>query len=215
MTDKGDPGSMTTRQLRARRRRLARSLPDVEGLIAGSVVEQGRRGGKEGCRWATGQAHGAYTYVGLPRAGGRGCGKCGCRCATGQAHGPYTYVVRPRSGGRTRTVYVPASAAEAVRRGGAPSTRGGAGGRRPRPRCGRRWRRSRPSISSCWPGGSWPEWPWWPRLWRCWPTWRPRRWRREVRGAEKITSGHRERSALIYVRQSSLAPGRENTGSTG
>src|SRR5215211_2570601 len=88
MTDKSDPGWMTTRQLRTRRRRLARSLPDVEGLIAGSVVEQGRR-----------------------------CGKEGCRCATGQAHGPYTYVVLPRSGGHTRTVYVPASAAEAVRRG--------------------------------------------------------------------------------------------------
>jgi len=93
MPNKNDPGSMTTRQLRARRRRLARSLPDVEGLIAGSVVEQGRR-----------------------------CGKEGCRCATGQAHGPYTYVVLPRSGGRTRTVYVPASAAEAVRRGAAAST---------------------------------------------------------------------------------------------
>src|ERR687898_196451 len=58
MTDKTDPGSMTTRQLRARRRRLARSLPDAEGLIAGSVVEQGRRCGKEGCRCATGEAHG-------------------------------------------------------------------------------------------------------------------------------------------------------------
>src|SRR5512132_1806811 len=71
MTNKNDPGSMTTRQLRARRRRLARSLPDVEGLIAGSVVEQGRRCGKEGCRCATGQAHGPYTYVVLPRSGGR------------------------------------------------------------------------------------------------------------------------------------------------
>lgn len=88
MTDKTDPRSVTSRQLRARRRRLARSLPDVEELIAGSVVEQGRR-----------------------------CGKGGCRCTTGELHGPYTYVVLPRAGGRTRTVYVPASAAEAVRRG--------------------------------------------------------------------------------------------------
>jgi hypothetical protein len=91
---KSDPASMTTRQLRARRRRLARSLPDAEGLIAGSVVEQGRR-----------------------------CGKEGCRCATGDLHGPYTYVVLPRSGGRARTVYVPASAAKAVRRGAAASAR--------------------------------------------------------------------------------------------
>lgn len=69
-------------------------MPDVEGLIAGSVVEQGRR-----------------------------CGKEGCRCAAGELHGPYTYVVLPRAGGRTRTVYVPASTAEAVRRGAAVSVR--------------------------------------------------------------------------------------------
>src|SRR5258708_31972222 len=88
MTDKTavDPGSMTVRQLRSRRRRLARSTPNMEGLIAGSVVEQGRR-----------------------------CGKEGCRCTRGELHGPYTYVVLPRVGGRTRTVYVPASAAQAVR----------------------------------------------------------------------------------------------------
>jgi hypothetical protein len=85
---------MTVRQLRARRRRLARSLPDLEGLISGSVVEQGRR-----------------------------CGKEGCRCATGELHGPYTYVVLPRAGGRTRTLYVPAAAADAVRAGVAVSAR--------------------------------------------------------------------------------------------
>jgi len=92
MTDKTDPTSMTTRALRARRRRLAASLPDVEGLIAGSVVSQGRR-----------------------------CGKEGCRCSRGELHGPYTYVVLPRIEGRTRTVYVPAEAAEAVRAGAAVS----------------------------------------------------------------------------------------------
>ncbi len=92
MTDKVDLSSRTTRQLRDRRRRLARSMPDVTGLIAGSVVEQGRR-----------------------------CGKEGCRCTRGELHGPYTYVVLPRAGGRTRTVYVPAAAAEAVRRGAALS----------------------------------------------------------------------------------------------
>lgn len=94
MTDKTDPASMTVRQLRARRRRLARSLPDVEDLVAGSVVEQGRR-----------------------------CGKEGCRCTRDELHGPYTYVVLPRTGGRTRTVYVPAGAAEAVRRGAATSAK--------------------------------------------------------------------------------------------
>src|SRR4029453_6844604 len=104
MPDKSDPGSMTTRQLRARRRRLARSLPDVEGLLPGSGGEVGGR-----------------SPGGVVEQGGR-CGKEGCRCATGQAHGPYTYVVLPRSGGRARTVYIPASAAEAVRRGAATST---------------------------------------------------------------------------------------------
>jgi hypothetical protein len=92
MTYKTDLGAMTVRQLRVRRRRLAHSLPDVEGLIAGSVVDQGRR-----------------------------CGKEGCRCASGELHGPYTYVVLPRAGGRTRTVYVPAATADAVRAGAAIS----------------------------------------------------------------------------------------------
>ena len=93
MTDKSiDHAQLTTRQLRARRRRLAHNLPDVEGLISGSVVEQGRR-----------------------------CGKEGCRCNSGELHGPYTYVVLPRAGGRTRTVYVPAAAAGAVRAGAAAS----------------------------------------------------------------------------------------------
>jgi hypothetical protein len=52
---------------------------------------------------------------------GRRCGKEGCRCATGELHGPYTYVVLPRAAGRTRTVYVPAAAADAVRSGAAIS----------------------------------------------------------------------------------------------
>lgn len=92
MTNKTAIAEKTTRALRARRRSLARSLPDVEGLISGAVVEQGRR-----------------------------CGKEGCRCTRGELHGPYTYVVLPRDGGRTRTVYVPAAAAAAVRSGAALS----------------------------------------------------------------------------------------------
>jgi len=92
MTYKHGPTEKSTRALRARRRSLARSLPDVEGLISGAVVEQGRR-----------------------------CGKEGCRCTRGELHGPYTYVVLPRDGGHTRTVYVPARAAEAVRAGAALS----------------------------------------------------------------------------------------------
>jgi len=92
MSYKIDAASKTSRQLRARRRRLAHSLPDVEGLIGGSVIEQGRK-----------------------------CGKEGCRCTRGDLHGPYTYVVLPRAGGRTRSLYVPAAAANAVREGAAIS----------------------------------------------------------------------------------------------
>ncbi len=92
MPAKTDAASMTTRALRSRRRRLASSLPDLEGLVSGSVVEQGRR-----------------------------CGKEGCRCSGGELHGPYVYVVLTRVGGRTRTLYVPAASAEAVRAGAAVS----------------------------------------------------------------------------------------------
>jgi len=35
-----------------------------------------------------------------------------------------------------------------------------------------------------------------------------------MRGIEKITTGHRDRTALIYIRQSSLAQVRDNTEST-
>jgi hypothetical protein len=94
MTDKINLSQRTTRQLRARRRRLVRGLPELEGLIEGSVVDQRRR-----------------------------CGKEGCKCNRGELHGPYTYLVLPRSGGRTRTVYVPASLAEAVGAGVALSSR--------------------------------------------------------------------------------------------
>ena len=90
--DKTAIAAKTSRALRARRRGLARSLPDIEGLISGAVVEQGRR-----------------------------CGKEGCRCARGELHGPYTYVVLPREEGRTKTVYVPAAAAAVVREGAALS----------------------------------------------------------------------------------------------
>jgi len=97
MTDKAavkDLGSMTSRQLKARRRRLAGSLPDVGGSITGSVVDQRRR-----------------------------CGKEGCRCVEGELHGPYTYVVLARVEGRTRTVYVPSDTADVVRQGAAISAR--------------------------------------------------------------------------------------------
>jgi hypothetical protein len=76
---------MSTRQLLARRRRLASRLGDVERVLAGSLVEQTRR-----------------------------CGKAGCRCAEGVPHGPYAYfTARPQ--GRGRAKYVPASLVAVVR----------------------------------------------------------------------------------------------------
>src|SRR5450631_469533 len=76
---------MSTRQLLARRRRLASRLGDVERVLAGSLVEATRR-----------------------------CGKPGCRCAEGTPHGPYAYF-SPRPQGRGRAKYVPASLVAAVR----------------------------------------------------------------------------------------------------
>jgi hypothetical protein len=56
-------GGLTTRTLRARRTRLARRLPDLSGFVAGSLVEQHRKCGKEGCRCTRGELHGPYAYL--------------------------------------------------------------------------------------------------------------------------------------------------------
>ena len=77
----------SVRQLRARKRRLARALPAVEETLRGAALTQGRR-----------------------------CGKPGCRCARGELHGPYTYLSLGRERGRSRLVYVPAAMVEAVAR---------------------------------------------------------------------------------------------------
>src|SRR5258708_27219607 len=77
---------LSVRQLRNRRRRVARQLPDLEAVISGSLQNQRRR-----------------------------CGKEGCRCAKGELHGPYLYLSL-RVGKRTRMVYVPTELAEEVRR---------------------------------------------------------------------------------------------------
>ena len=82
----GELGGLSVRQLRARRRRLAKGLPDLEGLLRGSLVEQGRR-----------------------------CGKTGCRCTRGELHGPYVYLTVGRGTSLSRLVYVPSSLTERVR----------------------------------------------------------------------------------------------------
>ena len=80
-----DLSGLSLRQLRDRRRRIARQIPDLEVLIAGSLQTQRRR-----------------------------CGKEGCRCARGELHGPYLYLSL-RAGGRTRMLYVPAELADEAR----------------------------------------------------------------------------------------------------
>lgn len=80
-----DLSGLSLRQLRDRRRRIARQIPDLEVLIAGSLQTQRRR-----------------------------CGKEGCRCARGELHGPYLYLSL-RAGRRTRMLYVPAGLAGEVR----------------------------------------------------------------------------------------------------
>jgi Family of unknown function (DUF6788) len=78
---------LSVRQLRARRRSLARGLGDLETPLRGSVVSQRRR-----------------------------CGKAGCRCQQGELHGPYVYLTVGRVGGVSRLLYVPADLVTIVRR---------------------------------------------------------------------------------------------------
>ncbi len=81
-----DVSSLSVRQLRDRRRRLAATLADPQASLEGSLVSQMRR-----------------------------CGKEGCRCAQGELHGPYVYLSISRGSDR-RLLYVPAELAEVVRR---------------------------------------------------------------------------------------------------
>lgn len=52
-----------TDELRARRAALTARLPEAGAFLAGSLVEQRRRCGKEGCRCAQGELHGPYAYL--------------------------------------------------------------------------------------------------------------------------------------------------------
>lgn len=79
-------GGLSGGQLRARRRGALGRLPALEDYLAGSLVEQRRR-----------------------------CGKEGCRCAGGELHGPYAYLSVGKATGRRSLVYVPAALAGLVR----------------------------------------------------------------------------------------------------
>jgi hypothetical protein len=80
-------GRLSVPQLRARRRRLARTLRNFEITLRGSLVSQGRR-----------------------------CGKEGCRCGHGELHGPYVYLSVGRIGGASRLLYIPTELVAVVRR---------------------------------------------------------------------------------------------------
>jgi hypothetical protein len=83
-----DLSGLTSRQLRARRRRAVSRLPNLQDYLAGSLTEQSRR-----------------------------CGKPGCRCAEGELHGPYVYLSMGKAPrGRRGMVYVPEALAGLVRR---------------------------------------------------------------------------------------------------
>ena len=60
---KNDLRTVPSAELRSRRDRLAASMPDAAGFLAGSLAEQRRRCGKEGCRCAQGELHGPYAYL--------------------------------------------------------------------------------------------------------------------------------------------------------
>ena len=56
------PGTGTA-ELRARRAALVSRLPQAGAFLPGTLVEQRRRCGKEGCRCTQGELHGPYTYL--------------------------------------------------------------------------------------------------------------------------------------------------------
>ncbi len=60
---KNDLRAVPSAELRSRRDRLAASLPDASGFLAGSLAGQRRKCGKEGCRCAQGELHGPYAYL--------------------------------------------------------------------------------------------------------------------------------------------------------
>lgn len=79
MAHEVDLAGLTDRELRARRRRSAVGVAQLEVMLPGSLLRQGRR-----------------------------CSSVGCRCRRGELHGPYLYLAL-YGGGRSQTLYVPAA----------------------------------------------------------------------------------------------------------
>jgi len=53
----------STAELRSHRAALLAGLPSAEGLLPGTLVEQHRTCGRQGCRCARGEGHGPYVYL--------------------------------------------------------------------------------------------------------------------------------------------------------
>jgi hypothetical protein len=62
-THRNNLAALSTAELRQRRDQLVTGLPRAAAFLAGSLVEQRRRCGKEGCRCARGELHGPYAYL--------------------------------------------------------------------------------------------------------------------------------------------------------
>jgi hypothetical protein len=62
-THRNDLAVLPAAELRSRRDQLVAGLPQAGAFLAGSLVEQRRRCGKEGCRCARGELHGPYAYL--------------------------------------------------------------------------------------------------------------------------------------------------------
>ncbi len=62
-THRNDLAALSTAELRQRRDQLVTGLPRAAAFLAGSLVEQRRRCGKEGCRCTRGELHGPYAYL--------------------------------------------------------------------------------------------------------------------------------------------------------
>jgi hypothetical protein len=60
---RNDLAALSTTELRQRRDQLVTGLPRAAAFLAGSLVEQRRRCGKEGCRCTRGELHGPYAYL--------------------------------------------------------------------------------------------------------------------------------------------------------
>lgn len=78
--------TVSTLALRRRRAVLARTVPDLQEILRGSLVE----------RFVT-------------------CGKPTCKCSRGDRHGPLYYLTVSRPGGRTQGMYIPPDQLPAVR----------------------------------------------------------------------------------------------------